>query len=166
MLKRLISKIWNQWARVEYKNVGLTINMSKLEFMKKPRKARVRKKKQFHGKMTVFNNIWQAYLTLQVSLILPLILIIAANVAVVASTMIEKKCQNIWDNNMAVRLGKYSGSLGVCAQKYVLCPKTFLMCAEKNISRNIYITSAQIQLYECENIYFTAQKLLGSRRNS
>ena len=48
--------------------------------------------------MTVFNNIWQAYLTLQVSLILPLILIIAANVAVVASTMIEKKCQNIWDN--------------------------------------------------------------------
>ena len=68
--------------------------------------------------------------------------------------------------NMAVRLGKYSGSLGVCAQKYVLCAKTFLMCAEKNISRNIYITSAQIQLYECENIYFTAQKLLGSRRNS
>ena len=26
MLKSLISKIWNQWARVEYKNVGLTIN--------------------------------------------------------------------------------------------------------------------------------------------
>ena len=55
------------------------------------------KKNQFHGKMTVVNKIWQAYLTLQVSLILPLILIIAANVGVVAST-IEKKCQNIWDN--------------------------------------------------------------------
>ena len=48
MLKRLISKIWNQCARVEYKNVGLTINMSKLaiEFMKKPRAQGAREKKK------------------------------------------------------------------------------------------------------------------------
>ena len=41
-------------------------------------------------KMTVFNNIWQAYFKkFQVSLILPLTLIIAANVGVVASTIEE-----------------------------------------------------------------------------
>ena len=44
---------------------------------------------------------------------------------------------------MAVRLGKYSGSLGVCARKYVFCAKTILMYAEKFFSRNIYITCAE-----------------------
>ena len=67
---------------------------------------------------------------------------------------------------MAVQLGKYSGSLGVqlevCARKYVFYAKTILMCAEKFISRNISITSAWKLLYECENIYLTSQKLLGS----
>ena len=66
---------------------------------------------------------------------------------------------------MAVRLGKYSGSLGVCARKYVLCAKTFLLCAEKNFFPNIYITCTEKQLYECENIYLTAQKFFGLRRN-
>ena len=125
MLKRLISKIWNQWARVEYKNVGLTINMSKLEFMKKPRAQGAREKKnQFHGKMTVFNNIWQAYLTLQVSLILPLILIIAANVAVVASTMIEKKCQNIWDNKDKSKFQNLTSKNKYWAQKIHILMET------------------------------------------
>ena len=66
---------------------------------------------------------------------------------------------------MAVRLGKYSGSLGVCARKYVFCAKTILMYAEKFFSWNIYITCAEKYLYECENIYLTAQKFFGLRRN-
>ena len=68
-------------------------------------------------------------------------------------------------STMAVRLGKYSGSLGVCARKYVLCAKTFLLCSEKNFFPNIYITCTEKQLYECENIYLTAQKFFGLRRN-
>lgn len=74
--------------------------------------------------MTVFNNIWQAYLTLQVSLILPLILIIAANVGVVASTMIEKKCQNIWDNKDKSKFQNLTSKNKYWAQKFHILMET------------------------------------------
>ena len=74
-------------------------------------------------------------------------------------------CVNDSSISMAVRLGKYSGSLGNCARKYALCANFILLCAEKFCSRIIYIKYAKKHLCDCEYIYFTARIFLGLRRD-
>ena len=53
---------------------------------------------------------------------------------------------------MPVNLGKYSAYI------VFFCEKTFVQCAE-------ILCSLEIYLYECANIYLTAQKFLSLHRN-
>ena len=51
MLKRLISKIWNQWARIEHENVGFdNQHVQNWIHEENARTGTRKKKKQFHGK--------------------------------------------------------------------------------------------------------------------
>ena len=59
---------------------------------------------------------------------------------------------------MPVKVGKYSAYIVLCARKHLYDAQNFFAPRK-------YILVASTKLYECANIYLTAQKYLGLRKN-